>query len=155
MNEAIGLYLAINLCEQSRVIVHNVSLSVSGSSRSQWVIPLFTQLHEVTGPLGINMSHTEAQTNGGVVLWRRLVMEMQTIGPFSSVLNVFIFSHADAFRAHDLCGTMSPCSHELYIMDTHSKGYIWISLLPHNTAYDCELHNTGRMILFSKWAHDL
>lgn len=54
--------------------MYKVSLSVSGSSAAQWVIPLFTKLQGVTGPLGVNMSHIEAQTNDDVVLWRRLEM---------------------------------------------------------------------------------
>lgn len=82
--EAVGFFSAIIHWEQSRVTLYKVSLSVSGSSGAQWVIPLLTQLQGVTGPLGINMSHTEAETNDGVVLWRRLEMEMQTISPVLS-----------------------------------------------------------------------
>lgn len=48
----------------------------------------------------------------------------------------------------DQCGTMSPYSCELYIMAAHSKGYIWISLLHHNTLYVCVLHNTRRILIF-------
>lgn len=84
MAEAVGFFSAIIHWEQSRVTLYKVSLSVSGSSGAQWVIPLFTQLQGVTGPLGLNMTHTEAETNDGVVLWRRLEMERRTITPVLS-----------------------------------------------------------------------
>lgn len=89
-------------------------------------LSLSTQLQEVGSPLGISMSHTEANTNDGVVLWRRLEMEILTISPFLSVSNacIFIFGHATAFEAADLCGAVSTYSRGLYVTDTHSKCHI-------------------------------
>lgn len=73
-------------------------------------------------PLGINMSHTEATTNDGVVLWRRLEMEMQTISPFFflSDLNVLIFTYS-AMSVRSWMTCVALChrhGRELYIMDT-------------------------------------
>lgn len=58
--------------KQLRVALHKLSLSVRGNGAAQWVIPLFMQLQGVSGPLGINMSHTATQTDDSVLLWRRM-----------------------------------------------------------------------------------
>lgn len=129
--------------------VQSVFICVSSSSCPQWLIPLFTQLQEVTGPLGINMSHIETQTDDGVVLWRRSGWrwKWQTISPVLSDSKC-LWMHLIWMALVDWCGTMSPYSSELYIIDTESKGYIWISVLYHNTLYNCVLHNKRQIIIF-------
>lgn len=45
--------------DQLKVALYKVPLSVTGSSGAQWVTPLFARQQEVTGPVGINMSHKQ------------------------------------------------------------------------------------------------
>lgn len=73
VSEAVDLIFMYKIhWKQLSMASYKVSLSVQGSSGARWVIPLFMQLQGVSGPLGINMSHSETQTDGSVLLLRRM-----------------------------------------------------------------------------------
>lgn len=59
---------------------------------------LSTQLQQVTGLLGINMSHSEARKKG----WRDGNVHQRSFIISVSGTPVFIFGHAAAFKADDL-----------------------------------------------------
>ena len=121
-----------------RVPPYSVFICVGQQSVGNTIIHTATRGHWSTG--NKHESHW-AKTNDGVVLWRRLEMaNHQSCFIWFKCPYEFIFSHASAYKADDRRGLMSPYSSELYITDTRSKGYIWISLLHHNTSHDCVLH---------------
>lgn len=87
---------------------------------------------EVTGPLGINMSHKEAQTNDGVVLWRR--MEIETISPVFisfSCPHKFISRHANEYET----GALRGWDTHRFTSLTCREGHSWISIHQHNASW--------------------
>lgn len=152
--EAVGFYSAFHLQNTLETTKGSSVQSVFICVRQQWSSVGKTIIHTASRGHWSTGKKTWV-SHWGTQKWRCCIVEEDGDGnsnhqpccwfkcPF-----VFIFSHANALNADDRCGTMSPYSSELYIVDVSHKGYIWISLLRHNTLSDCVLHNLRGIIMF-------